>query len=223
VLRELLPDVDVINLGVHGYGHDQMLIYLNEEGGKYHPDVVLLGFIRDDMDRNVLTFRDFAKPRFVWSGSGLVLENSPVPTPQAVELWDWLRPRSYDVYRLVEKRIRNRFFVSSQREVEEITAHLLDRMTEAIRSMNAQPVFAFLPTSKELADEKLGSEHEQYLMRYCADRPATACVSLLPTFLARMRQGVSYNRQGHWSAIGHRTVAEGIRDYLVAHHHVAAR
>ena len=31
-LEQLLPGTEVINLGVHGYGHDQMLIYLREEG-----------------------------------------------------------------------------------------------------------------------------------------------------------------------------------------------
>ena len=36
--------VEVINLGVGGYGTLQELIYLREEGLKYHPDLVLLGF-----------------------------------------------------------------------------------------------------------------------------------------------------------------------------------
>ena len=50
--------------GVHGYGHDQMLILFKEEGVKYQPDVVILGFLPLDMSRNLLDFRDFAKPRF---------------------------------------------------------------------------------------------------------------------------------------------------------------
>src|SRR5262245_21643077 len=44
-LEALLPGTEVLNLGVHGYGHDQMLLYLEEEGVKYRPDVVLLGFV----------------------------------------------------------------------------------------------------------------------------------------------------------------------------------
>jgi hypothetical protein len=55
---------EVLNLGVHGYGHDQMLLYLREEGLRYRPDVVLLGFVQIDMPRNQLSFRDYAKPRF---------------------------------------------------------------------------------------------------------------------------------------------------------------
>src|SRR5260370_10817041 len=39
-LATLLPNTELLNLGVSGYGHDQMLLYLKEEGAKYHPDVV---------------------------------------------------------------------------------------------------------------------------------------------------------------------------------------
>lgn len=36
-LQQMLLGAEVINMGVHGYGHDQMLIYLKEEGMKYRP------------------------------------------------------------------------------------------------------------------------------------------------------------------------------------------
>ena len=47
--QELLPQAEVINFGVHGYGHDQMLIFFKEEGVKYKPDVVILGFVYQDL------------------------------------------------------------------------------------------------------------------------------------------------------------------------------
>jgi hypothetical protein len=57
-LTRSLPDTEVLNLGVSGYGHDQMLLYLKEEGAKYHPDVVILGYVSLDAPRNLLSFRD---------------------------------------------------------------------------------------------------------------------------------------------------------------------
>src|SRR5579862_5164563 len=47
-LEGSLPGVEVLNLGVHGYGHDQMLVSLQEIGPKVHPDIVLLGFVGED-------------------------------------------------------------------------------------------------------------------------------------------------------------------------------
>ena len=36
-LERCLPDTEVMNFGLSGYGHDQMLLYLEQEGVKYHP------------------------------------------------------------------------------------------------------------------------------------------------------------------------------------------
>ncbi len=50
-----------------------------EEGIKYTPDIVVLGFIQPDMSRNMLNFRDFAKPKFKLRNKELKLTASPVP------------------------------------------------------------------------------------------------------------------------------------------------
>jgi hypothetical protein len=83
-LQEMLPHTEVINMGVHGYGHDQMLILFKEEGIKYRPDIVLLGFLPLDMSRNLLDFRDFAKPRFILERGELKLTGIPVPRPEEI-------------------------------------------------------------------------------------------------------------------------------------------
>lgn len=40
--KELQPDAEVLNMGILGYGPDQSLVVLREEGLAYHPDIVLL-------------------------------------------------------------------------------------------------------------------------------------------------------------------------------------
>jgi hypothetical protein len=49
-LREWRPDVawEVWNLGVPGYNTAQELAYLNEVGGQYRPDLVIVGFFLND-------------------------------------------------------------------------------------------------------------------------------------------------------------------------------
>ena len=78
-LHEMIPTTEIINMGVHGYGHDQMLILIKEEGIKYKPDIVILGFLPWDMSRNMLQFRDYAKPRFVLDNNNLTITGPPVP------------------------------------------------------------------------------------------------------------------------------------------------
>ena len=78
-LEQRIAPGEVLNLAVHGYGHDQMLLRLREKGLAYRPDWILLGFFNADVDRNALYFRDYWKPHFQLRGERLELENVPVP------------------------------------------------------------------------------------------------------------------------------------------------
>jgi hypothetical protein len=52
VLESLLPNVEVINLGVSAYGTQQEFDYLKMQGMKYDPDMVILGFSLNDIAGN---------------------------------------------------------------------------------------------------------------------------------------------------------------------------
>lgn len=54
-LEALLPGTDVINLGVTAYGLRQERLYLEREGVRYAPDVVVLGFCLNDIYRPELS------------------------------------------------------------------------------------------------------------------------------------------------------------------------
>jgi hypothetical protein len=73
---------EVLNLGVHGYGTDQQWLRLEGLGFQYSADVVVLGFFEENFRRNVLSFRDYAKPYFELEDGQLVIRNSPVPSPE---------------------------------------------------------------------------------------------------------------------------------------------
>jgi hypothetical protein len=52
VEKELGPSVELVNLSVPGYGTDQELWAFEREGRKYRPDLVLLGFVHNDLVSN---------------------------------------------------------------------------------------------------------------------------------------------------------------------------
>jgi len=83
-LQSLLPRHQVFNLGVDGYGMDQMLITLKETIEEVRPAFVLCAFVDDDIARNLLSFRDYRKPRFEARGADLVAHNLPIPLPEEV-------------------------------------------------------------------------------------------------------------------------------------------
>jgi hypothetical protein len=87
-LAALRGDLEVLNFGVGGYGVDQAYLRWRRDGRPFHPHVVLIGFLSEDIHRSVNRFRPFqaprhfeprAKPRFALRGGGLELLPNPLP------------------------------------------------------------------------------------------------------------------------------------------------
>src|SRR5208283_3188029 len=143
-LQSDLPNTEVLNLGVAAYGHDQMLLYLKEEGVKYHPDVVILGFVFIDIYRNISSFFAYAKPKFEISSEGLKLTNVPVPTPEEMLAREPYRSKAIDVGVILREKVRWISGINEQR-ARAITTPILDDVVATTRGIGAVPVFVYMP------------------------------------------------------------------------------
>ena len=86
-LEALEPGLEVINFGIPGSDPGQGLLRYRREGAAYHPAVVLIGHMSENVNRMVNTFRPFyftrsglpfSKPRFAVQGGKLVLLENPI-------------------------------------------------------------------------------------------------------------------------------------------------
>ena len=93
LIEAKFPGLEVLNYGVGGYGLDQALLRYRIEGTALAPDVVLVGFVVDDIRRVVNVYQRFAstatgiftKPRFYLDAERhLHLLPSPI---RALEDW----------------------------------------------------------------------------------------------------------------------------------------
>jgi hypothetical protein len=89
-LEELRPGFEVLNFGVPGFEPGQALLRYRRVGVKFHPHVVLIGFMSENINRVVNTFRPFyfprsgvpfTKPRFALRRGRLVLIENPIQSP----------------------------------------------------------------------------------------------------------------------------------------------
>lgn len=215
-LQKFIPQAEIINLGVHGYGHDQMLILLMEEGLKYEPDYVILGFNPHNMSRNLLGFRDYAKPKFVWDGKQLKRRGTPVPSPAETIQWDWARPRLIDILSIIHHGVKKKLGLYA-REEEEITKAILAEIVKLSESMHAMPIFVYLPWAEEVFDRTALTRGENYMFAACRQITKVKCFSTRPYFAEQMSKGVMFKNQtyGHWAPEGHRAVAEAIELFLI--------
>jgi hypothetical protein len=212
-LQQLLPGTEVINMGVHGYGHDQMLIFFREEGVAYAPDVVVLGFVANDMPRNLLGFRDYAKPRFRLRDGELELVGSPVPPPDELLRREWRRPRLLDAWSIVAHEV-GALTGLRRREEERLTTRILEELVRTTRDIGARPVFVYLPTGPEITSAAPPTAGETFLLEVCRRTAVALCFSSRPAFAEARSRGVSFGATRHWNAEGHRVVATTIMRHL---------
>jgi hypothetical protein len=198
VLERELPSGEVLNLGMSGYGHDQMLLAYEQTGERYRPDVVLVGVVWFDMYRDLAQFTSYAKPRFVIAGDSLRLEGVPVPRPADLLRAEPWHSKLWELASIASGRIRTRF----------------DRIASEAQRSGATPVFVYFPVLTELLDRSSGyTAHEQFLARYCASRHAR-CLFLRPAFLAAEQQGERFNTRSHWHASAHALAGHAIARFL---------
>ena len=70
----MAPQVELLNYGVPAYGLDQAYLRYLKVGAQYHPNIVFIGYMTENFERDVNVFRPFygngypdwifSKPRF---------------------------------------------------------------------------------------------------------------------------------------------------------------
>jgi hypothetical protein len=195
LLGEMLPNYDVLNFGVGGYGHDQMLLKLKEEGVRYNPDIVILLYLSCDNSRNLLTFRDYAKPRYVLKNNKLLLTNVPISPPGEIIRKDYLHSYFLDLISFITYRIK---FETGSMYIEEtqITKAIIKEMKRVCSQMKAEfiiVVFANDIDNGRINPTKIDDEFISSIILDTHDYPQ------------------SYF-EGHWNPAGHRIVAEKVME-----------
>jgi len=214
-LQRMIPTAEIINAGVRGYGHDQMLILLQEEGAKYMPDIVILGFLTEDMERNLLQFRSYAKPMFLLDHDKLVLSGSPVPFPNAIRKWDWAIPRVCDVCEFLLLKWRSYSGLYEKRK-RDVTARILDEIARKSEQSGAIPMFVYIPAVDDPTDRTTLTDGEEFLFSFCHAKKTIRCLSARPLFVEKIKNGVKLEtgETGHWGPAANSMIAEAIYYFM---------
>jgi hypothetical protein len=194
---------EVLNLGVPGYGTDQQWLRLQRLGFRYRADVVVLGFFEDDARRNIMYFRDYAKPVFELDGGQLALRNVPVPSPEEL----LTRParglpcrlRILCAFELIEDGLAFDWQVLAVERVPagRVTLAILDALREAVVSRGMRLVLLTIPRPVRPQP----TTTEDLLVRWAA-RTRTAIVNGRLAYLALPESDRKRVFAGHWTPYG---------------------
>ncbi|MBN1689185.1 MAG: hypothetical protein JW893_08800 [Candidatus Omnitrophica bacterium] len=234
-LERLDSRPEVLNLGVPGYGIDQILMSYRVIGKKFHPDIVLIGVFPEQFWRATRAFADsgHAKPYFKLLANGdLVLKNVPVPQPFELTTNQYpilvernpieLLLMKSEVYKLMRKGMlrlgKNLKILDPDLTDEWILGQaMLKQLITEIKESHSIPVLVVIPPDRWVKGERKFSL-EKSLVRF-ADRMDVPFLDLTPIFRRKVsEEGLTkYYIQDdwHWTAEGHRLAAKSIYDYLI--------
>lgn len=234
-LGALLPDTEVLNLGVRAYGVGQAALKYWLYGSRLEPDVVVFAIFGPDYYRTPLSFYRFAKPRFALAPDGRspTFDHVPVPPADVVlrEAEASLPPLSYGWALLRQAVLTSRAWqdLTHHDEVfyyayDDVHEAILRRTAEIVAARKAQLLVVYVPQAYEFAWPPGPPSLERAHLERVFRRAAVPFIDLVDELSARHSPDTvrttfylwTEDRAGHFSPRGNRAVAEILADAIGA-------
>jgi len=230
VMESLAPPLEVVNLGVQGYGTDQELLKLEREGFAYAPDVVVLNVclandLLDNAAARSIYDGVYPKPYFRLEGDRLVevAEHVVLSPPRRLALLLSQRSALFNALLDLSRVDRARYLreLAGRMEAEPaepafaVTFALVRRMDELTRAHGSRFVALLYPSLRDFVRPSRRAQrfHE------APELGGVKVVDLLPRFRAAGFNADTFSRYSldgnlHLTAEGHRLAARLILEVL---------
>jgi hypothetical protein len=193
------------NLGVGGFGIDQMWMTLRHYGLPLDPELVILAFIRNDLDRSLSAYRLghgvwMAKPTFRLEGGQLVpltVDNRPSAVRRFLEQ----RSRLWNLVRKTGRTISNRYAVGPRWRINRA---IFEAIRDDCRAYGIPLVVVHLPVNTRPPVPGFRREFDRM------EVPFLDLTPLLPDDADRLY----YPKDRHFNPAGHRFTATAIARFL---------
>ena len=236
LLSKQIPRVEVLNMGVPGYGIDQAYLKYRSFGRSYRPDVILFGVYVSDYERSSVTFTSYAKPKFTVVDGRLMLTNQPVPTVQeSLKRIDASLAEKVYIFELLKNAVRKIKYGSKARQnffaensalitqiFSELKSSLSDRQTLLIVHIPKGESLIKQKPFREEVSNSLVAIYEKLRIPYIDLRRAFMSDDIAPTSVVKTYYVEDSNGSvGHLSVRGHAKVAELIVEALKREHAIS--
>jgi hypothetical protein len=211
-LENLIPNSEVLNMGVFAYGPDQEVLTYELHARQFQPDVVLLNvFLGNDLnDLRLKKCYSFPKPYFKLSGDELELVK-----PQR----NWLLfARTSSYLGELAARVKDRGVLKSEvaeelRDVDVVPLFLaiVDRLSVATTADHCTLLVVLIYPRDATNEVKLDYDR----LRHALSGRQYGVLDLKTLFEEEAARGSElYLSEGHWNPAGHKLAAQAIRAKL---------
>ncbi len=170
LLEQKDRDLEVVNLSVQGYGTDQELLVLLNDGLSFQPDIVLLTFCLendfiDNVNSKFIYDQIHLKPYFTVSNDNLILHDGHlrIGSTKKILLWlndesilfNWLLNRFTTKPQVFRRNIADAEHLFRNNLTTDLTLSILTKMKNIVENNNAEFIILLVPSRKLIADNKL--------------------------------------------------------------------
>lgn len=197
-----VPGTCVENMGMPGFGLDQMWQTIRTQGLPLHPRLVVTAFITEDFARSEEAYRAFEgfnKPTFILVNGALVPETASDRPNSLVRLLQ----RHSSLWRVVRLANRAAARYYPYGEWWNLNAAILDQIQDDCRRASVPVLFIYIPTREWGAFPSLRA--------YMASKKANFIDLSQGEFT--LTPGM-YLKDGHLNQMGHRHVADALLRWL---------
>ncbi|MFA5033833.1 MAG: SGNH/GDSL hydrolase family protein [bacterium] len=230
---------EVINAGVPQYGTVEELIFLENEGKKFNPDLIIVGFYVNDVEENARNSNFTLKDGVLTKTKQVLYEHSShnkikefsqnIPVycflSQHSQMFNRMRIQIGELlyYRkLYSDLTKNQNIPQDMQREEynwELTRAILLKMGDVAQSINAKLLIVIIPPYETLSTIKLDADNHTpaYVRLMPIISKDVYILDLPPGLFVKSKDRLYYKNDFHWTGEGHRIGAEGIFDYLLVH------
>jgi len=231
LIDKSIPNVEVINLSVSGYGTDQELLRLQKQGFDFKPDLVILQITDNDFIDIMRPFRyERAKPYFIIENENLVLKNVPVKNDNEyakayfsevlpLPFREWLSWNSYAYVFINQKYLRLAESLHSRAKSKEAGYNLIKK---PVQEYDPEAIKLFSAIVQKISKE-LNARGIQGIAFHCdkvlsetgvINNISLPLIDLYPAFTEKAKEVKLTLPDGHWNAEGHRFIVNQLIEVL---------
>ncbi|WP_204104584.1 MULTISPECIES: SGNH/GDSL hydrolase family protein [Spirulina sp. CCY15215] len=188
--------LNIINLGVGGYGLDQIYITLKESIKTYQPDLVIAAFISDDIFRMRFDFRDYKKPILKIKGDKLIVKNTPIGSLEETyqEVKQELKWTTIPFLKLDD--VVYNLSISCREVNYQLPSKVFLEMLQIAQQEKADFLLTYLASNPEVENPNHTSYGEKVFQQFISENEVDS-LNTRPYFLAGNKAGKNYGG-GHY-------------------------
>jgi hypothetical protein len=206
VLQKKSPNRVVYNLGMPGFGVDQVWMSVRHQAFDLHPDLIVAGIVDADFERSLIPFRiaeGFNKPTFKLANGQLIQRTLEQP-PNFLEHFLDEYSSIWAVFRRMPKFLGRKYPVGGYYKLNEA---ILAAIRDDCRQHQVPLLFVYIPTSEFQSFPALSG----YMHKTGANYIDLTEMRPIPP------HSIYLPLDGHLSAEGHRYVADQVDAWIRNH------